>query len=230
MAPHILSPYTTYSRMFAVRNGLNSHFQMHHPDHVNTADAVALGSKQASDDPEDDGESVVDAGGGAGACGAAGDVPLGGVDDGEDADASPHCSGWSSGSSASTTTTDDQCPNHARTYSSDSATRRSKEVSDGSTLVTDSDEESKSEEEAAAEDSPDENNKPNVNTFFVESQLRIIRMHGPSVAAISQCRKARRNNLVTVHYPPGNPMSGTRPRRFSSPRRLRPNVRSRRPR
>jgi len=60
-------------------------------------------------------------------------------------------------------------------------------------------------------------------------QLRVTRRHGPNVAAISKCRKARRNNLVTVRFcvPPGNSKSGTRPRRFSSRPRRRSDVRSR---
>jgi len=63
-------------------------------------------------------------------------------------------------------------------------------------------------------------------------QLRIRRRHGPSVAAISYCRRARRNSFVTVRFrvPPGNPKSGTRPRRFSSRRCLRPVPWSRHPR
>jgi len=120
---------------------------VHLPDHVYEADAVPLGTDEGADDPEDDGESVVDAGGGAGACGAAGDVPPGDVDDGDDADATLDGGGWSSGSSASPSTTDDECPYDARTCSSDSSTSQSDEEGgfDGSTPVTDSDEEYESD-------------------------------------------------------------------------------------
>jgi len=143
---------------------------------------VALGTDEGADDPEYDGGSVVDAGGGAGACGAAGDVPPGDVDDGDDADAIPHGGGWSSGSSASPSTTDDECTHDARTCSSDSATSQSDEDegSDGSTPVTDSDGEYESEEVSPAGDSPDEDNGPNVNTVFLES-LRVqapVAVHG----------------------------------------------------
>ena len=172
----------TCSRTFAGPNGLHRHIQVHHPDLVYEADAVAPGPNEGADDPEDDGGSVVDAGGGAGACGAAGDVSPGDVDDGDDADATPHGGGWSSGSSASPSTTDDECPHDARTCSSDSATSQSDEDegSDGSGPVTDSDEEYESEEYSPAGDSPDEDNRPNVNAVFVES-LRVqapVEVHG----------------------------------------------------
>ena len=153
---------------------------MHLPDHVYEADAVALGTDEGADDAEVDGESVVDAGGGAGACGGAGDVPPGDVDDGDDADATPHGGGWSSGSSASTSNTDKECPHDARTCSSESATSQSDECSDGSTPVTDSDEEYESEDDSPAGDSPDEDNRPNVNTVFLQS-LRVqapVEVHG----------------------------------------------------
>jgi len=182
MAPHIQCPYMTCSRTFAVLNGLHRHIQVHPPDHVNEADAVALGTNERADDPEDDGGSVFDAGGVAGACGAAGDVSPGDVDDGDDADGTPHGGGRSSGSSASPSTTADECPHDARTCSRHSALSQSDEDegSDGSTPVTDSDEEYESEEDSPAGDSPDEDNRPNVNTVFVES-LRVqapVEVHG----------------------------------------------------
>jgi len=150
---------------------LHRHILVHHYDKVYEADAVAPGTEQGSDDAKDDSESVVDAGGVAGSCGAAGNVSPGGVDDGGDAHATLHGGRWASGSSDLASTTNDELPHDARTCSSDSGTSQSDQGSDGSTTGTDSDEEDKSEEDTPAEYSPDEDNRPNVNTDFDDSLL-----------------------------------------------------------
>jgi len=158
---------------------LHRHILVHHYDKVYEADAVAPGTEQGSDDAKDDSESVVDAGGVAGSCGAAGNVSPGGVDDGGDAHATLHGGRWASGSSDLASTTNDELPHDARTCSSDSGTSQSDQGSDGSTTGTDSDEEDESEEDTPAEYSPDEDNRPNVNTFFDDSLLvlSLVEMH-----------------------------------------------------